>query len=237
LEEAVCFRVVQEAEDVGALVRAIEDLFGDIVVQEGLQTGSNIALTDNAMVVLQREKVQLRGLRFGLVPNWKEKVENDPSLGNARAETVDSLPSFRESFERRRCLVPVTGFYEWRLDPGEKRKTPYKVQTDDPVFYLAGVWDYWKPGNLASFAIITTEPNPLIAQLHNRMPVILPRGVHTDWLNPANHDLGALKGMLKPYPAEKMSYQAYSTYVSSSRNKEKSQIVPVGEPVRLPAAN
>jgi putative SOS response-associated peptidase YedK len=236
-EEKMCFRVVQEGEDVGALIRAIEDIFGDMVVQDDLHTGSNIALTDNAMVVLQRKELQLRNMRFGLVPHWKDKAEYDLNLGNARAETVDSLPSFKEPFERRRCLIPVTGFYEWRLDPGENRKTPYKVVTDDPVFFLAGVWDFWQPGQLASFAIITTEPNHLIRQLHNRMPVILPKEFHRAWLNPENSNVAALKGMLQPYPAEQMAYQAYSRYVSSARNKDKSQIIPVGEPVRLLAAS
>jgi putative SOS response-associated peptidase YedK len=81
-----------------------------------------------------------------------------------------------DEIQKRRCLIPVTGFYEWRLDPGEKKKTPYKVTTDDEVFFLAEVWDFWAPQQLVSFAIITTEPNALISQLHNRMPVILPRG-------------------------------------------------------------
>lgn len=228
----MCFRVAQEGEDIGALVRAIEGLFGEMVVQAGLTTGANIALTDNAMVVVQRpEALHLRNMRFGLVPHWKKSP--DVTLGNARGETVDSLPSFRDAFQKRRCLIPVTGFYEWRLDPGEKRKTPYKVTTEDNVFFLAGVWDYWPPLKLTSFAIITTEPNALIAQLHNRMPVVLPRQHHDDWLNPENQDTAALKALLRPYPAEAMAYQAYDRYVSASGNKDSSLIVPTGEVVRL----
>jgi putative SOS response-associated peptidase YedK len=229
----MCFRVEQEGENVGALVRAIEALFEDAVVMEELHTSPNIALTDQAIVLLQRKELQLRGMRFGLVPNWHKKVAVDPNLGNARGETVDQLPSFKEPFQKRRCLIPVTGFYEWRLDPGEKKETPYKVTTDDEVFFLAGVWDFWAPQQVASFAIITTEPNALISQLHNRMPVILPPEQQRAWLDPENSDLAGLKGMLKPYPAERMAYQAYDRYVSSSRNKEKSLIIPVGGKVRM----
>jgi putative SOS response-associated peptidase YedK len=107
------------------------------------------------------------------------------------------------------------------------------VTTDDEVFFLAGVWDFWAPQQLASFAIITTEPNALISKLHNRMPVILPREQQRAWLDPENSDLAGLKGMLQPYPAERMTYQAYDRYVSSSRNKEKRLIFPVGEKVRM----
>lgn len=230
----MCFRVQQEGEDIGALVRAIQDLFGDIIAQGDLQTGSNVALTDQAMVVVQRKELQLRNMVFGLVPSWKKKA--DSTLGNAKSETVDELPSFKESFKQRRCLIPVTGFFEWRLDPGEKRKTPNRVFTNDPVFCIAGVWDFWPPKQLASFAILTTEPNALISQLHNRMPVILPREHHRAWLDPENRDHAALKAMLKPYPPEQMAYQAYDRYVSSPGNKEKEKIFPVGEPIRLDVA-
>lgn len=230
----MCFRIEQEGENLGALVRAIEDLFGEIALQEGLSGGANIALTDPALVVLQRKELQLRSLRFGLWPSWKKTAPTyDVNLGNARAETVDELPSFKEPFEKRRCLIPVTGFYEWRLDPGEKKKTPYKVTTEENVFYLAGIWDYWAAQNIASFAIITTEPNQLISQLHNRMPVILPRELHRDWLDPENDDLAGLKAMLKPYAPERMAYQAHDRYVSNAKNKDKSQIRAAGDRISL----
>lgn len=229
----MCFRIEQELEDTSALIHAIEAVFNEIVVYE-VSSGANIALTDPAMAVLQRKELQLRPMRFGLWPSWKKTPPSyDMNLGNARADTVDQLPSFKESFERRRCLIPVTGFYEWRLDPGENKKTPYKVSTQDRVFYLAGVWDYWAPQNIASFAIITTEPNSLISSLHNRMPAIMPRDVHNDWLDPANNDLPYLKSLLQPFPPEQMAYQAFDRYVSNAKNKDKSKIVPVGDPVRL----
>ena len=227
----MCFRVEQEGEDIGALVRAIENLFGDMVLQEGLRTSPNIALTDQAIVVVRHKDLNLRNMTFGLVPSWKEKANS--ALGNAKGETIDQLPSFKEQFATQRCLIPVTGFYEWRMDPGEKRKTPYKVMTDDEVFCLAGLWDHWPPKQLVSFAIITTEPNELIAQLHNRMPVVLKREHYQDWLDPENHDVAALKTMLKPYPAEHMAYQAYDRHVSGPGNKEKGLIFPVGDPIRL----
>lgn len=234
----MCFRIEQEGEDFGAVVRAIEELFSEIVIYEREGPGVNIALTDPAMVVLQRKELQMRSMRFGLWPHWKKTPPSfDMNLGNARAETVDELPSFKEPFERRRCLIPVTGFYEWRLDAGEKKKTPYRVMTEEPVFYLAGVWDYWAAQNLASFAIITTEPNKLISTLHNRMPVILPKEAHREWLDPANNDVEMLKAMLQPYPAERMAYQAFDRYVSNAKNKDKTMIKAVGEKVTMNAGS
>jgi putative SOS response-associated peptidase YedK len=105
----MCFRIEQEGENVGALVRAIEALFEDMVVMEEMHTSPNIALTDQAMVVVQRKELQLRGMRFGLVPSWHKKVAVDPNLGNARGEMVDQLPSFKEPFQKRRYLMAGPG--------------------------------------------------------------------------------------------------------------------------------
>jgi putative SOS response-associated peptidase YedK len=117
--------------------------------------------------------------------------------------------------------------------PGEKKKTPYRIKTDDDFFFMAGLWDYWAPQKMVSFAILTTEPNELIAQLHNRMPVILQTQDASTWLDSQNHDLSQLKALLKPYPAINMAYQPYDRYVSSAVNKDPNFIVPVGDPVTL----
>ncbi len=147
---------------------------------------------------------ELQVMRWGLVPSWAK----DPVIGyktiNARAETVAEKPSFRNAFIRRRCLIPASGFYEW-LDVGG-RKQPYKFTvTDQKLFAFAGLWEHWQGqhGNeLTTCVIITTMPNRVVAQIHDRMPVILDREHYWEWLE--DRPLPELQRMLVPYPAENM---------------------------------
>ena len=140
----------------------------------------NIAPTQQVPIVRERDgKRQLTLVRWGLVPFFAK----DPSIGsrmiNARAETVATAPSYRLPFKKSRCLVPASGFYEWKkLDETGKRKQPYHLgMRDESVFAFAGLWTRWKPKEggepLDTCVIITTEPNELAATVHNRMPVII----------------------------------------------------------------
>jgi putative SOS response-associated peptidase YedK len=165
---------------------------------------------------------------WGLIPSWSK----DPSLGakmiNARGETVDEKPSFRTAFKRRRCIVPATGFYEWKQ--GGSGKTPYFISpaADDPMplFDFAGLWETWTGpdgGQLDSCTIITTEANELMAELHNRMPVILAPADFTEWLG-TGRDASAmeqaqLRHLLHPYPSERMQAWPVSTYVNRPGNE------------------
>lgn len=144
-------------------------------------------------------------MRWGLVPGWAK----DPTIGykliNARAETVAEKPSFRNSFAHRRCLILASGFYEW-LDTGS-RKQPYKFTLrDQKVFAFAGLWDHWQDGKgneLVTCSIITTSPNQVVAEYHDRMPVILEKEHRWEWLK--DQPLQELHTMLKPYPVERMA--------------------------------
>jgi len=126
-------------------------------------------------------EVSLDPLRWGLIPNWC----NDPTGGrkpiNAKCETVQDLPSFRDAYRTRRCIVPVDGFFEWKAIKGQRAKQPYAIaMKDGSPFGLAGIWENWKdPASgewIRTFAIITTDSNELVADIHDRMPVILPPG-------------------------------------------------------------
>ena len=128
----------------------------------------------------------LDALHWGLIPNWAK----DPKIGyrtiNARSETVDKTPAFRQAFRKRRCLVCADGFYEWQRTG--KGKVPYRIalKTGEP-FAFAGIWSMGQDGQRrpwSSFAIVTTEANRLVAQIHNRMPVILSPEDEATWLNP-----------------------------------------------------
>ncbi len=147
-------------------------------------------------------KVEL--FRWGLVPGWAK----DPKIGykmfNARSETLSEKPSFRVPFLRRRCLIPADGFYEWKLEDG--RKYPFLFTLSDrKAFTFAGLWESWSDpaGNeLRSCTLITTEPNELIGQYHDRMPVILDEKTRWKWLVETNVE--QLKSLLVPYNANEM---------------------------------
>lgn len=170
-------------------------------------------------------------VRWGLVPHWAE----DPAIGNrlinARAETITSKPAFRSAARYRRCLLPADGFYEWRNTA--KGKQPFFIRLQgDRIFALAGLWECWEsPAGeiLETCTILTTEPNPLLAKLHNRMPVILPPEAYQDWLDPAITDVSALKQWLQPYPAEEMEILPVSFYVNSAHNEGPRCIEPLAE--------
>ena len=173
---------------------------------------------------------ELALLRWGLVPSWAK----DPSIGarmiNARAESVVEKPAFRSAFRRRRCLVPMSGFYEWKKEGA--RKVPYFVHLlNSEVFAAAGLHESW-PGKdgaepIESFTIITTDANEMMRQLYDRMPVIVAEANYEAWIDPANDDTDALKKMLVPYPAEEMRAYPISLKVNNVKNDGPELIEPV----------
>lgn len=150
---------------------------------------------------------------------------------NARAETLSEKPSFKNAFRYRRCLVLADGFYEWVAEPGTKSKTPMYIHLKNKrPFAFAGLWESWNPpdgSELLSCTIITTEPNPLVAKLHNRMPVILHESDYPLWLQTDEVELFELQSVLGPYPAEEMSYYPVSKQVNNPANESPDCIKPL----------
>ena len=166
--------------------------------------------------------------RWGLVPFWAADSKIGNSLINSRAETVADKPAFRNSFKRDRCLVIADGFYEWKkLD--SKTKQPYFIRMkDDRPFAFAGLAAHWdKAGEINSATIITTDANRLMAPIHDRMPVILPKESIQLWLDPEFQDKQELQSLLKPYPEEEMIATAVSTLVNSPKNEDPCCINPL----------
>ena len=156
-------------------------------------------------------------LRLGLIPSWAK----DPKVGfhciNAKAETVAEKPSFRSAFKKRRCLVVATGFYEWQVQGRAKQPMWIGLKSQRP-FAFAGLWEQWTPADgepLETCTIITTEPNDLMAPIHNRMPVILAPTVYNQWLDPTFQQTEPLKALLRPYPSEELLVYAVSTLVNN----------------------
>jgi putative SOS response-associated peptidase YedK len=189
----------------------------------------NIAPTDQIPIVRidprdgEREVVMAR---WGLIPFWMKEKPKVPHI-NARAETVDKLPMFREAFAKRRCLIPATGFYEW--EKREDGKQPYRFTRKDlEPFAFAGIWEFARVGgeDILSTAIIVGEANSLVSPIHNRMPVMLMSEGYDRWLGPAT-ELHELKAMLKPYDPALMEAYAVSRIVNSVKNDTEECIEPL----------
>jgi putative SOS response-associated peptidase YedK len=171
------------------------------------------------VIVRQKGVNECRLMQWGLIPHWAA----DPSIGNrtinARAETLTELPSFKLLVDRRRCIIPADGFYEWRKEG--RRKTPMWVHLKNKQpFGLAGLWDVWrKPDGKRgeSFTIITTEPNELIEPIHNRMPVILRPEDEEQWLDVSRATFAKALSLLQPIPAELMDAHDVSPIVNSAK--------------------
>jgi putative SOS response-associated peptidase YedK len=192
----------------------------------------NAAPTEDLPVVRYDAKAYERSLdvmRWGLVPFWAKDIKVGFSNINAKAETVDTRPAYREAFARRRCLVPFDSFYEWKKLGRERQ--PYAVAlADRRLMAMAGLWENWRSpaGEIVrSFAIVTTAANPLLAPLHDRMPVILDADAWPIWLGEAAADTERLKALLAPYPAEQMIVWPVDKRVGNVKNKDPGLIEPV----------
>ena len=160
--------------------------------------------------VIRREgRNVLASFLWGLIPSQAK----DPSMGskliNARAETIDKKPSFRGAFSKRRCLIVADGFYEWEKVGAKKIPLYFHLKSKEP-FGLAGLYETWTSPDkkeIKSCTIITTEANKLIAPIHDRMPVIVPKKQENIWISDAMEDRAMLLSILQPYPAEEMCYE------------------------------
>jgi len=172
----------------------------------------NIAPSQSVLAITNRDgDPDVAFYQWGLIPSWSTEPKG---FINARAETVLQKPSFSESFERRRCLIPADGFYEWKRSG--KLKQPYYFQlSDEATFAFAGIWDRWQADGrvILSCAIITTTANELLAGVHDRMPVILDPSSHRLWLN-TDVSPRQLSELLLPFPAEEMKSHPVSSEVN-----------------------
>lgn len=175
------------------------------------------------IVVVRRQSAssprELATLRWGLVPSWAKDASIGFKMINARAETVGDKPAFRQAINRRRCLIPATGFYEWRRE-GKTRIPFCFTMLDDSIFALAGIWESWRDpapaGKIVeTVSILTTGANVLLDDIHDRMPVILQPADYDLWLDPGAPFSPAVKALLQPFDAAKMQRQQVSSRVNS----------------------
>jgi len=184
----------------------------------------NIAPQDDIAVITNERTNEIEQYQWGLIPHWVDDPDDWHKPINARAETIDEKPSFRDAFDKRRCLVLADGFYEWKGDRGSK--TPYRIErVDDEPFAFAGLWETWGE-DLQTVTIITTEPNAVMEPIHDRMPVLLERDNEPAWLAEDNRE--ARKNLLDPYADDELEAFEISTTVNNPANDSPSIVEPIG---------
>jgi putative SOS response-associated peptidase YedK len=175
-----------------------------------------------AAVIHDGEKNRLGELRWGLVPSWASDDKIGSKMINARAETLLEKNAFKALVRRKRALIPADGFYEWKKSGTSKQ--PMRITLKDgSLFSMAGLYDTWTAPDgrkISTCTIITTAPNSLMADIHDRMPVILRPEDEADWLGRDNDDLDRLMSLLRPHPAENMRAYPVSPIVGNVRNDD-----------------
>ncbi|MGK7371311.1 MAG: SOS response-associated peptidase [Candidatus Halalkalibacterium sp. M3_1C_030] len=198
---------------------------------DGIDPNYNVAPSQNMPVVGQNREGgrSLQNFRWGLLPFWAKEKKVGYSMINARAETLDTKRSYKLYFKEKRCLVPASGFYEWKGEEGNK--TPHYIYpTHEPMFAFAGLYSVWESPNgseqIPTYTIITTDANEKMKELHDRMPAMLLKNEWGKWLDPNNHDTDALKDLLDPFPDDAIAFYPVSKKVGNVRNNSEELIQP-----------
>lgn len=220
-----------ETKAAEVLKEGFRDCFTEACDDEKIPPRYNISPGQDAPVLFNIDGAgRLEMLRWGLVPFWSKDEKSAYKMINARSETLREKPAYRKLFEKRRCLVPADGFYEWKK--GGTVKVPHRFLVNDgELFAFAGLWDAWKRpdgGELRTFTIVTTAANGVVQPCHDRMPVILDRRDYVRWLDPSVTDTEPLQKLLVPCPDAKMRGYAVRPLVNNPRNDAPSCIEPLG---------
>jgi putative SOS response-associated peptidase YedK len=191
----------------------------------------NAAPSQDLLVIRRNHRtgeVSLDALRWGLIPNWCNDQQGGRKPINAKCESVHTLPTFRDAYRSRRCIIPVDGFFEWMAIKGQKAKQPYAIaMKDGRPFGLGGIWENWKdPASgewIRTFAIITTDANELVANIHDRMPLILTPSDYERWLS----DLPDPRELMRPFPPSPMWMWPVSIRVNKPDNDDPGIVEPL----------
>lgn len=209
----------------------VEERF-DAAGDEDWEPRYNVAPTQPVPIIRQHPKEPKREIslvRWGLIPSWSKDASGAAKMINARAETAHILAAFQDAMKRRRCLVPVDGFYEWQKRGSTRQPYCFEVN-DGELFAFAGLWERWKDpsGNwVKTCSILTTAPNAVTSAVHDRMPVIVAPENYDVWLDPGMTKAEALTEMLKPFDAQLMRCFPVSTRVNQVKNDDAECARPV----------
>ena len=213
----------------------------EAVAESVLEPSFNVAPSNDVYVVVETGGMRrLDAFRWGLVPFWAKDPATGYKMINARAESVTDKNAYKRAFKKRRCIIPADGFYEWKKIPGQKAKQPYFIhRTDGEPMAFAGLWEIWRPGDdadgagdsLRTCTIITGQPNEKVADIHDRMPVMLPPSAWATWLDPENDDVETLGKFLVPAPASLYSLHPVTRAVNNVQQKGAELIDPTDSPL------
>ncbi len=215
-----------------AMQETNEEIIERFEVEESLFVSPpryNIAPSQIVAIILDNGTRYMAGLKWGLVPSWSKDIKIGNKLINARAETLSEKPSFRNAFKRQRCIIPASGFFEWKKE-GDQRIPTYIRLKNQKLFAMAGLWEKWQNSDgsiLQTFTIITVSPNRFMESIHNRMPAILKPEEESIWLDPSIQNKNDLHQLLQPYADEDMEAYAVSKRVNSPTNDDMDCIKPV----------
>lgn len=219
------------------LITDAQALYDAFQVETDLEAAAltryNVAPATDQLVILNQGAHRVaRWHHWGLIPHWaKDKAIGYKTI-NARGETVTQKPAFRAALRQRRCLVPATGFYEWKALAGGKQAYLIRPRRGG-LFAFAGLWESWAgpEGELRSFSIITTAPNQLMARIHERMPVIVPPAQYARWLDAELRDAAQIQSMLASCPDGQLQAVPLGAKINNVRNQGPELIEAVGEPL------
>jgi len=210
----------------GRFIQALElddyaNFFGaSIIKTEALKPSYNVAPTDQVYGLVENEGERMIGtFKWGLIPHYSK--DRKTIHINARVETIDSKPAFRDSFARRRCLIPADGFYEWERRPDDT-KQPYFISLDSGLMAFAGLWTRWRDPDtderVVTCTVITTKADPSIEAIHDRMPVSLNPKLWEDWLDSDQRDTDTALQILDANESGSIQFRPVPTLVNSVRN-------------------
>jgi len=211
-----------------------EHFGAEFVRTETLRQSYNVAPTSQVYAIADHDGERtLTSFRWGLIPSWAKERKIGAKTFNARSETAAEKPMFRSSFTKRRCLIPVDGFYEW--ERRAKGKLPHYIfSADKKPLPAAGLWSIWNDPEtderVLSCTILTGTPNGLLDKIHDRMPVIMPEDNWDAWLDPAHTDKESIKALMGVYPAELMAEYPVSTLVNKVQNNTADLLTPIEVP-------
>ena len=209
-------------DDLGNRFRVFDPMMGS-------RSRFNIAPGNEMPVIVRAGENHAATMRWGLIPSWTKDIRAARPLINARAETLGEKPAFRSLLKAHRCLVPASGFFEWKHEGN--RKTPYYIRlTGDPIFSFAGLYDQWhnpEGVTVSTYTIVTCDANALVAPVHDRMPVILTRAAEERWLSPDPVTPNELKQILVPYSVGDMEAIPVSDLVNNTATDDERVIQPV----------
>jgi putative SOS response-associated peptidase YedK len=209
-------------DDLGNRFRVFDPMMGS-------RSRFNIAPGNEMPVITHQEENHVAIMRWGLIPSWTKDIRDAKPQINARAETLGEKPAFRSLLKSHRCLVPASGFFEWKNEGNRKHPFYFRL-TENPLFSFAGLFDQWHNPDgvtVSTYTIITCNANSLVAPAHDRMPVILSRTAEERWLDPDPVAPDELKKILVPYPAGCMEAIPVSDLVNNPAADDERVIQPL----------